>query len=75
VENPMTAYQATKAFLAGLNPTTETQKQAVASANALAGQIEHGRHLDELAARGPANWRWRHVIWAVVLFFGMGLFA
>ena len=74
----MTAYQATKAFLAGLNPTTETQKQAVASANALAGQIEHGRILMSLQLAGPAIGAGAVsiiVIWAVVLFFGMGLFA
>jgi len=78
VENPMAAYQATKAFLAGLNPTTEAQKQAVASANALAGQIEHGRILMSLQLASPAIGAGAVsiiVIWAVVLFFGMGLFA
>src|SRR5271155_4867673 len=52
VASPMAAYQATKAFLAGLNPTTEAQKQALASANALAGQIEHGRILMNLQVAG-----------------------
>src|SRR6516225_4560081 len=58
VENPMAAYQATKAFLAG--------------------QIEHGRILMSLQLAGPAIGAGAViiiVIWAVVLFFGMGLFA
>jgi hypothetical protein len=78
VESPMTAYQATKAFLAGLNPTTEAQKQAVASANALASQIEHGRILMSLQIASPPVGTGAViiiVIWAVILFFGIGLFA
>jgi len=78
VENPMAAYQATKAFLAGLNPTTEAQKQALASANALAGQIEHGRILMNLQVASPpvsGGTVIILVIWAALLFFGMGLFA
>ena len=78
VASPMAAYQATKAFLAGLNPTTEAQKQALASANALAGQIEHGRILMSLqVASPPVNPGLVAilVIWTVVLFFAMGLFA
>ena len=74
----MAAYQATKTFLASLNPTTEAQKQAVASANALAGQIEHGRILMSLQLASPAIGAGAVsiiVIWAVVLFFGIGLFA
>jgi hypothetical protein len=39
---------AVAAFLASLNPTTEAQKHAVASANTLAGQIDHGRILANL---------------------------
>jgi hypothetical protein len=78
VENPMASYQATKAFLAGLSPTTETQKQALASANALAGQIEHGRILMNLQVASPpvsAGTVTILVVWAALLFFGMGLFA
>jgi hypothetical protein len=78
VENPMASYQATKAFLASLNPTTEAQKQAVASANALAGQIEHGRILMNLQIASPPVGTGTVailVIWAALLFFGMGLFA
>jgi hypothetical protein len=78
VENPMAAYQATKAFLATLTPTTEAQKQALASANALAGQIEHARILMNLQVVSPpvsAGTVTILVIWAALLFFGMGLFA
>jgi hypothetical protein len=78
VESPITAYQATKAFLAGLNPTTEALKQALASANVLAGQIEHGRILMSLQVASPpvgAGAVIIIVIWAVILFFGIGLFA
>jgi hypothetical protein len=78
VASPLATFQATKAFLSALTPTTDAQKQAVASANALAGQIEHGRILMNLqVASHPvsAGLTIVLVIWAVVLFFGMGLFA
>jgi hypothetical protein len=78
VASPLATFQATKAFLSSLNPTTDAQKQAVASASALAGQIEHGRILMNLqVASHPvsAGLTIVLVIWAVVLFFGMGLFA
>ena len=78
VANPIAAYAGTKAFLATLNPTTDVQKQALASANALAAQIEHGRILMNLqVASHPVSAGLLVVllIWAVVLFFGMGLFV
>jgi hypothetical protein len=78
VANPIAAFATTKAFLATLNPTTDAQKQALASANALAGQIEHGRILMNLqVASHPVSPGLVIVlvIWAVVLFFGMGLFV
>jgi hypothetical protein len=78
VASPLAAFQATKAFLASLTPTTDAQKQAIASANVLAGQIEHGRIVMNLqVASHPvsAGLLIVLVIWAVVLFFGMGLFA
>ena len=67
-----------KAFLASLNPTTEAQKQAVASANTLAGQIDHGRILANLQlVSHPVSPGLVVVIviWAIILFFGMGVFA
>ena len=75
---PIAIFQATKTFLATLNPTTEAQKQAVASATALAGQIEHSRILMSLqVASHPVSPGLVIVllIWAVLLFFSMGLFA
>jgi hypothetical protein len=70
--------QAVEAFLASLTPTTEAQKKAVASANMLAGEIEHGRILANLQlASHPVTPGLVIVIviWAIILFFGMGVFA
>ena len=75
---PLASAKATKAFLASLNPTTDAQKQAVASANAFTNQIEQSRLLLDLqVASHPVSPGLVVVllIWAVVLFFGMGLFA
>jgi len=78
VATPLAAFRTTKSYLSTLTPTTEGQKQALASANALAGQIEHARIMMNLqVASQPvsAGLTIVLVIWAVVLFFGMGLFA
>jgi hypothetical protein len=78
VSVPLAAGQATKAFLAGLTPTTEAQKQALAAANAAAGQIQQQRVMMSLqVASHPVGTGLIIIllIWAVVLFFGMGLFA
>jgi hypothetical protein len=78
VSNPIAAGQATRAFLATLTPTTDAQKQALASANALAGQIEHARILQSLqVASFPVSPGLIAVlaVWAIILFFGMGLFV
>jgi hypothetical protein len=78
VSYPIAAGQATKAFLASLTPTTDQQKQALASANVLAAQMEHARILQSLqVASFPVTPGLIAVltIWAVILFFGMGLFA
>jgi len=78
VSNPMASFAATKAYLTSLNPTTEAQKQALASANALAGQIEHARILQSLqVASHPVSPGLLGVlvIWTVILFFAMGIFA
>ena len=67
-----------RAFLGTLTPTTEAQKQALASANALAGQMEHARILQSLQVSSfPVSPGLIAVlaIWAIILFFGMGLFA
>jgi len=78
VSVPLAAGQATKAFLAGLTPTTEAQKQALAAANAAANQIQQQRVLMSLqVASHPVSPGLIVVllIWAIVLFFGMGLFV
>ena len=78
VATPTAAFQATQAFLATLNPTTDAQKDALASAKALAGQIEHARILMNLqVASNPVSPGLLIVliIWAAILFFAMGLFA
>lgn len=78
VTDTLAASDAAKAFLAGLNPTTEAQKQALASASSLATQIDHGRILANLQlASHPVSPGLVVVIaaWAIILFFGMGLFA
>jgi len=75
---PMAAYQATTAYLDTLKPETEAQKQALASAKALAGQIEHSRIMMDLQVAGPPVTPALVtilVIWAVILFFSIGLFA
>jgi hypothetical protein len=78
VSAPIASFKATVAFLDSLKPETEAQKQAVASARALAGQIEHARIMMNLQVAGPpvtAGLVVILVVWAVILFFGMGLFA
>ena len=78
VSNPIAAAQGTKAFLATLTPTTDAQKQALASANALVGQMEHARILQSLqVASFPVSPGLIAVlaVWAIILFFGMGLFV
>lgn len=78
VSYPIAAGQATKAYLATLTPTTDAQKQALASANALAAQMEHARILQSLqVASFPVTPGLIGVlaVWAIILFFSMGLFA
>ena len=78
VVRPLAFGKEAKAYLATLKPETDAQKQAVASANALTGQIEQGRVLLDLqVASHPVSPAILAVltIWAIVLFFGMGLFV
>ena len=67
-----------KAYLAGLKAETDEQKRAVASAEALAGQIwQSGILMRAQTASSPVGAGVLVVltIWAIVLFFGIGLFA
>ncbi len=78
VSIPLASALATKTFLSSLKPETDVQKQAVAAANAFTNQIEQGRVLMDLqVASHPVNPGLVIVlvVWAVILFFGMGLFA
>jgi len=78
VSVPMAAYQATTAYLDTLKPETEAQKRALASAKTLAGEIEHSRIMMDLQVAGPPVTPVLVtilVIWAVILFFSIGLFA
>jgi hypothetical protein len=78
VADALEEWEATKAFLANLNPASEAQKQALASANTLANQIEHGRVLISLQIAGPpVNLGLVIVllIWTVILFFATSLFV
>jgi hypothetical protein len=78
VADTLTTSDATESFLAGLNPTTEVQKQAVASATTLAAQIDHARILANMQlASHPVSPGLVVVIvtWAIILFLGMGLLA
>ena len=78
VSIPIASAKATKTFLAALNPTTEAQKEAVATARTLVGQIEQSRLLMDLqVVSHPANPGLLTVltVWAVLLFFTMGVLA
>ncbi|RBP09203.1 hypothetical protein DFR50_12240 [Roseiarcus fermentans] len=78
VTMPLASAQATKAFLATLKPETDAQKQALASANLLTNQIMQGRVMIDLqVASHPISSGMLTVltIWAVILFFAMGLFV
>jgi hypothetical protein len=78
VSAPLAAGQATKAFLAGLTPTTDVQKQTLAAANAAVDRFQQQRILLSLqVASHPVSPGLVIVlvIWAVVLFFSMGLFV
>ena len=78
VADALEEWQASRTFLASLNPTSDAQKQAIALANTLANQIEHGRVLMNLQIAGPPVSPGLVIvllIWAVLLFFATGLFA
>jgi hypothetical protein len=78
VAGTLDEWEAAKSFLAKLNPTSEAQKHALASANTLANQIEHGRVLINLQIAGrPVNLGLVIVllIWTVMLFFATSLFV
>ncbi len=65
-------------FLATLEPKTDAQKQALATASQYASMVEQSRLLMSLqVASGPVSWVLIAILvfWTVALFFGIGLFA
>ncbi len=75
---PLANAQAMSDFLATLQPKTDTQKQALATASQYASMVEQSRLLMSLqVASAPVSWVLIAILvfWAVALFFGIGLFA
>ena len=65
-------------FLATLQPKTDGQKQALATANQYNSMVEQSRLLMSLqVASSPVSWVLIAILlfWTVALFFGIGLFA
>ena len=75
---PLANAKAIDDFLATLKPTTDEQKQALATAKQYASMVEQSRLLMSLqVASGPVSWVLIAILvfWTVALFFGIGLFA
>ena len=78
VETPLANAQATSDFLATLQPKTDAQKAALATANLYASLVEQSRLLMSLqVASGPVSWFLIAILvfWTAALFFGIGLYA
>ena len=75
---PLANAQAMSDFLATLQPKTDAQKQALATANQYNSMVEQSRLLMSLqVASPPVSWVLIAILvfWTVALFFGIGLFA
>ena len=75
---PLANAQAMSDFLATLQPKTDQQKQALATANQYNSMVEQSRLLMSLqVASAPVSWVLIAILvfWTVALFFGIGLFA
>ncbi len=75
---PMANAQELSDFLTTLKPTTDAQKQALATANTYAGMVEQSRLLMSLqVASLPVSPLMIAILvfWTVALFFAIGLFA
>ena len=75
---PLANAQATSEFLATLQPKTDVQKAALATANVYAGLVEQTRLLQSLqVASAPVSWILIAILvfWTAALFFGIGLYA
>jgi hypothetical protein len=78
VAGPLANAQAVSDFLANLQPKTEAQKAALATANTYAGMVEQSRLMMSLqVASKPVSSGLIAVLafWTAALFFGIGLFA
>jgi hypothetical protein len=78
VSVPLASRKAIKAFLGSFTPTTEEQKQALASVSALSDQITRSRLLMSLQVAGrpvSPGLIFILVLWAIALFFAFGIFA
>jgi hypothetical protein len=78
VEAPLANAQAIGDFLATLQPKTDQQKQALATAVLYNGMVEQSRLLMSLqVASLPVSWILIAILvfWTVALFFAIGLFA
>ncbi len=78
VAAPLANAQGTMAYLASLQPQTDVQKAALATANQYASMVEQSRLLMSLqVAAAPVSWVLVAILifWTAALFFGVGLFA
>ena len=78
VAGPLANAQAVSDFLATLQPKTDAQKAALATANQYASMVEQSRLLISLqVASAPVSWILIAILvfWTAALFFAMGLYA
>jgi hypothetical protein len=78
VAGPLANAQGVSDFLATLQPKTDAQKAALATANQYASMVEQSRLLISLqVASGPISWVLIAILvfWTAALFFAIGLYA
>ena len=78
VERPLANAQAISDYLATLQPKTDAQKAALATAGLYSGMVEQSRLLMSLqVAAGPVSWFLIAILvfWTAALFFAIGLYA
>ena len=78
VAGPLASAQATMDYLATLQPKTDAQKAALATASQYASMVEQSRLLMSLqVASPPVSWALVAILifWTAALFFGVGLYA
>jgi hypothetical protein len=78
VERPLANAQAITDYLATLQPKTDAQKAALATAGVYSSMVEQSRLLMSLqVAAGPVSWFLIAILvfWTAALFFSIGLYA